>query len=124
MAVIPDLEEGTMDMTAQSCIDKEAEVRTDAYSSYSLLSQTFAKHTVFNLSKMEVTADKLFPWVHIMISNAKRWLLGIHHQIGDKYLQNYLNEFCYKQNRRYFNERLFDRLLIAAASIHWKPRAQ
>jgi len=124
MAVIPDLEEGTMDMTAQSCIRKEAEVRTDAYSSYSLLSQTFAKHTVFNLSKMEVTADKLFPWVHIMISNAKRWLLGIHHQIGDKYLQNYLNEFCYKQNRRYFNERLFDRLLIAAASIHWKPAAQ
>ncbi|MEM7374099.1 MAG: IS1595 family transposase, partial [Bacteroidota bacterium] len=38
-----------------------------------------------------------------------------------KYLQNYLNEFCYKQNRRYFNERLFDRLLIAAATLYWKP---
>ncbi|MDR1091964.1 MAG: IS1595 family transposase, partial [Prevotella sp.] len=27
-----------------------------------------------------------------------------------------LNEFCYKFNRRYFAENLFDRLLIAAVS--------
>ena len=25
-------------------------------------------------------------------------------------MQNYLNEFCYKFNRRYFGENLFDRL--------------
>jgi len=30
-----------------------------------------------------------------------------------KYLQNYLNEFVYKLNRRYFGNRLFDRLIIA-----------
>jgi hypothetical protein len=30
-----------------------------------------------------------------------------------KYLQAYLNEFCYKLNRRYFGEKLFDRLIIA-----------
>ncbi|MEM7373078.1 MAG: transposase, partial [Bacteroidota bacterium] len=63
----------------------------------------------------------LLPWVHIMISNAKRWIDGIFHHVNQKYFQNYLNEFCYKQNRRYFNERLFDRLLIAAATLYWKP---
>jgi len=31
-------------------------------------------------------------------------------------LQEYLNEFCYKFNRRYFGEDLFDRLVMIAAS--------
>jgi len=43
----------------------------------------------------------------------KKILDGIHHSNGQDYLQNYLNEYCYKYNRRYFGERIFDRLLIA-----------
>jgi len=31
-----------------------------------------------------------------------------------KYLQLYLNEFICKLNRRYFGEKLFDRLVIAS----------
>ncbi|WP_201290324.1 transposase, partial [Tenacibaculum maritimum] len=46
-------------------------------------------------------------------SNAKRNLLGNFHKIKRKYLQLYLNEFVYKLNRRYFEEKLFDRLVIA-----------
>jgi 20S proteasome alpha/beta subunit len=53
-------------------------------------------------------------WVHRAISNLKRKLLGINHMITYKYLQNYLNEFVYKLNRRYFGEALFDRLIIAS----------
>ncbi len=36
-------------------------------------------------------AGKKLPWVHTVISNAKRLFLGIHHSIGKGYLQNYLN---------------------------------
>ena len=60
-----------------------------------------------------VFSDKSTSYVDIAISNAKRTLLGIYHKIKGKYLQNYLNEFCYKLNRRYFGEKLFNRLLIA-----------
>jgi hypothetical protein len=35
-----------------------------------------------------------------------------------EYLQSYLNEFCYKFNRHYFEEALFDRLIIA--SVNYK----
>ena len=42
-------------------------------------------------------------------------LYGIYHKIKGKYLQLYLDEFCYKLNRRYFGEKLFDRLVIAVA---------
>jgi hypothetical protein len=43
-------------------------------------------------------------------------LLDIHHNIKPEYLQGYLNEFCYKFNRRYFGEALFDRLLLVGAT--------
>jgi len=49
----------------------------------------------------------------------KRDLLGIHHNVKDDYLQNYLNEFCYKVNRRYFEGQLFDRMMIAAIEQPW-----
>ena len=36
--------------------------------------------------------------------------------IKPEFLQEYLNEFCYKFNRRYFGEDLFERLVMIAAS--------
>ena len=59
------------------------------------------------------TTTETLRWVHIAISNAKRNFLGNYHKIKGKYLQLYLNEFVYKLNRRYFEEKLFDRLVIA-----------
>jgi hypothetical protein len=65
------------------------------------------------------TTVKTLRWVHIAISNAKRTLLGIYHKVKGKYLQLYLDEFCYKLNWRYFGERLFDRLTIAVSNNYW-----
>ena len=56
------------------------------------------------------------PWVHIAISNAKRQLLNSYHNIKPEFLQAYVDEFCYKFNRRYFGEALFGRLLVASVS--------
>ena len=39
------------------------------------------------------------------ISNAKRSILDTYHDIKAEFLQLYLNEFCYKFNRRYFGFR-------------------
>ena len=49
-----------------------------------------------------------------MISNAKRTFASIHHMIEGEYMQ--FDEFGYKINRRYFKDKLFDRLLIACIS--------
>ena len=67
------------------------------------------------------TTIETLKWVHITISNAKRNLLGNYHKIKEKYLQLYLNEFVYKLNRRYFEDKLFDRLVIAnITGYEWK----
>lgn len=62
------------------------------------------------------TAGKELPWVHIAISLAKRFILGTYHGVSSKHLQPYLDEFCYRFNRRVGEQRLFSRLLIACAA--------
>ena len=53
-------------------------------------------------------------WVYTAISNLKSNLLGIYYMVSEKYLQSFLNKLTYKLNRRYFGDKLFDRLNIAS----------
>lgn len=85
---------------------------TDKNTAYVDLKDIVSAHFTV-ISGKESTNDTL-RWVHKAISNLKRKLLGINHMITYKYLQNYLNEFVYKLNRRYFGEKLFDRLVLAS----------
>ena len=114
MKVISDLKADTIDREVKGNIDRESKLGTDASTSYVHLGNLVSGHRPQVIPKEEI--GNLLPWVHIAISNAKRLLLDIYHDITPEYLQGYLNEFCYKFNRRYFKERLFDRLLIACAN--------
>jgi hypothetical protein len=78
------------------------------------LHKSIKEHCPQVISEKEV--GKMLPWVHIAISNAGRMLPDLFHDIRPEYLQSYLNEFCYKFNRRYFGEKRFDRLMIVAVS--------
>jgi len=101
----------------QESITEKTIVFSDKSTSYVDISNFVEVHVTEKSSKE--TTTKTLPWVHIAISNAKRTLLGIYHKIKGKYLQLYLDEFCYKLNRRYFGEKLFDRLTIAMADNYW-----
>ena len=59
------------------------------------------------------------PWVNTVIANAKRQLLGVHHSIHREFLQNYLNEFCYKLKRRTYMSYLFDRMIVDGINDTW-----
>lgn len=95
-------------------LDRQAIVMSDSSTSYVDIADLVEGH-VTCISDRETVSTTL-KWVHITISNAKRTLLGIYHCIRRKYLQRYLDEFCYKLNRRYFGEHLFDRLTVAVAT--------
>ena len=98
--------------TVAADLDEQSIVFTDKSTSYVDIADFVELH-ITEKSDKETTKETL-KWVHITISNAKRNLLGNFHKIKRKYLQLYLNEFVYKLNRRYFEEKLFDRLVIAA----------
>jgi hypothetical protein len=95
----------------------DAALLTDAMPGFSKLKDVVAGDTALVVPKKE--AGKTLPWVHTVISNAKRLFLGIHHSIGREYLQNYLNEYCYKLNRRNFQSDLFDRMIVAGINDTW-----
>ncbi len=117
MLVIRDLTADMIEAQVKACIDPNATVKTDGFKSYSKLKTMVAQHQEFIVPPKE--ASSVLPWVHTMISNAKRTFAGIHHMIKGGYMQNYLDEFCYKVNRRYFQNKLFNRLLIACISDVW-----
>jgi transposase-like protein len=114
MIVIDDLKSETITPLVEEHVCRESVIDSDHSTSYVKLKDVVEKHHSQVIPKTEV--DKVLPWVHIAISNAKRQLLDIYHQINPEYLQSYLNEFCYKFNRRYFGESMFDRLIVASVS--------
>jgi len=118
MLVVDNLKGQTVGEKVSGNIKYDTVVKTDNYRSYSKIKENVWCHIAQNVSPKD--AVKVLPWVHTMISNAKRTLLGAHHMLSKKYVQNYLDEFCYKVNRRYFGEELFDRLLIACVTINYK----
>jgi hypothetical protein len=112
MIVIGDLCAKTIDRHVVANMDKNAVVYSDNSTSYTNMHKMVAEHRPKVIPK-ELVGTAL-PWVHIAIGNTKCLLLDVFHDIEPAYLQNYLNEFCYKFNRRYFGEWQFDRLLVAA----------
>ena len=115
MVVIPDTEPETIASKALESVDREAMILTDEFEAYDELRRFF--RDVPALSAGERTMH-LLPWVRTAITNSGRILEGIFHGVGRKYLQNYLDEFCYKLNRRYFGEALFGAML-GDSLIHW-----
>lgn len=117
MLVIGDFKASTITGKIKTGTDGNADVTTDGFSSYAALEKdgvTTSHHAVVADDKKSV--GKVLPWVHIAISNAKRSILDTYHDIKAEFLQLYLNEFCYKFNRRYLGFRLFDRLELCACT--------
>lgn len=118
MSVVQSLSKNDIGYEARAMAGKGATVTTDGKTSYGTLKDICKLHVEIAVED-KTKVSKTFPWVHTAISNAKKKLLGLHHHVKDIYMQNCLNEFCYKFNRRYFGIRLFDRLMVAAISGAW-----
>ena len=114
MLVVDNLKGQTVGEKVSENIKYDSVVKTDNYRSYSKIKDSVWCQIPQSVKPKD--AGKVLPWVHTMISNAKRTLLGVHHMISTKYAQNYLDEFCYKVIRRNYGDQLFDRLLIACVT--------
>jgi len=116
MKVIENLESQTLNQEIEKHIKEGTNSVSDDYSSYKKITSKI-NNKPRKVTKKNV--NTILPWVHKAISNAKRLFLDVHHRIDDDFLQNYLNEFCYKFNRRYFGDKTMERLIIAAVNHQW-----
>lgn len=117
MKKIKNLEAKTAQALIKDYIDSDSMLQTDKSTTFSDLSDCIDVH----VREISGTKEGNFnlKWVHIAISNLKKHL-QTYHMISERMMQNYLDEFCYKLNRRYFGEKLFDRLIIASIYPYWQ----
>ena len=99
-------------------IEKSSTLHTDAWKGYSGLDSLGYIHKITKV-KGEKASD-LLPYVHIVVSLLKRWILGTHQgSVSKKYINYYLDEFTFRFNRRTssYRVKLFYRLLENAVLI-------
>jgi len=98
-----------LDQIAQSQIDQNTIIFSDKSNEHVNL-KTYFENNVQALS-MSIQNLLDMKWVNITTSNLKRFLLGIYHTVKEKYIQYYLDEFCFKLNRRKHSN-MFENLLL------------
>lgn len=113
MKVTPSQKALEVEEIIDTALENKTIVFTDKSTSYTGIEKYAENH--YSQKSSSITTKTTLKWVHTAISNAKRLFNGIYHKINGKYLQNYLDEFCYKLNRRTFGINLFDRLVIAVS---------
>jgi transposase-like protein len=115
MEVIPNIKGTTIEGFAERNIVPGSRVSSDAFRSYNILSKNY-QHTS---KKYEATkGSKYLKWLHVLLSNAKAYIQGTYHGLDEKHLQRYLNEFCYRFNRRNFEGQGFYRLLASCINCN------
>jgi hypothetical protein len=94
---------------------------TDDWSGYgNLRTRGYDHHAIAECGDPEV-AEEFMPIIHLVFSNLKTWLNGIHHGVSAKHLQAYLNEFTFRFNRRFYPFNAFRSLLGIAGEVKARP---
>ncbi len=118
MGVIPRVDGRSLRRFTVKAVKKGSTLRTDGWSSYQTVARAGYEHEVLKTGGGKA-AVKVFPWIHAVIGNMKRMIDGTYHSVAPKHLNRYLAEFTYRANRRWIEEDLFSRLLVAA--VDGKP---
>lgn len=91
-------------------IEKGQMIKSDAYPALNIIDK---EHSHLKKVTPQEEARKWLPLVHIVIGNLKKFLNGTFHGVTFRYLQEYIGEFCYRFNRRFWEPELPLRLLNA-----------
>lgn len=86
-------------------VDPEALLRTDGWPGYARLKKTFQN---FHQEPSGAKGGN-FSTLHRVIMGFKAWLRGTHSKVD--HIQAYLDEYCYRYNRSFMKEGIFDNLL-------------
>lgn len=113
MKAVEDLKATTLSEVTSKIIAPETTVSTDLFPSYNQLGKDGYTHIAREFNYHD--NPEHLKWLHTVIGNVKAFIAGTYHGLGSKHLQSYLDEFCYRFNRRSFKGQLFNGLLNACA---------
>jgi len=118
LGVVPDASAASLQGFVDTRVKTGSTLWTDRFSSYGGLSWRGYPHAALPLRDDRDMAQRFLPWVHIVLSNLKRFLLGTHHKPEAKHLDRYVGEFTYRFNRRWQERSLFHRLTRACLTTN------
>lgn len=132
MFAIPNQQYDTIKPFVEEAVAKESRTITDGGHNLIKLKELVKEHIPYPETEEdvhEVVKTKL-PWVHIITGECRSGIEVIHKDVDKRFLQLYLNEYCWKFNRRFFRDRkkekfdLFDHLIRISAQytsdIKWR----
>jgi len=118
LTVLPDAKIDSIKEAVQKRVDDEPGghmFRTDALGRHHVV-RTLGHF--LNMSVMtKAQLDTSMACLSLAISHLKRFFRGTYHHYCRKYVQDFLNEFCYRWNRRHFKSRKVNHL-ITACTLH------
>ena len=114
LQVIPDNTAETLESFVQANVEPGSVVLSDGHASFDGLQALGYKHDPKIVGLM--AAHIVLPWTHRAFTLLKRWGMGVYHGLRRKYAQTYLDEYCYRFNRRYWRRVSFEKILNIAAA--------
>ena len=114
MQVTPNIKQASVKKFAHTSFADGSVIHSDGYRSYIPALEGYAhEHRPYDPN------SGLLHWLHIVISNAKAFILGTYHGLPKKHLQTYLDEYSFRFSRRDFGLALTERLVIAIGTSVW-----
>lgn len=98
-----------------------SKIISDGHSSYKPLADEGYIHEPKAYYKED--KEEFLKSLHKVIGNVKAYILGTYHGLGATYMQSYFDEFCFRFNRRFNLNEIFDRLLNACALAEPHPQS-
>lgn len=117
LAVVPDRSARALGGFVKTVVVPGARIITDDWSGYAGLTKHGFNHVAIAERGDPQVAEEFMPIVHLVFSNLKTWLRGIHHGVSPQHLQTYLNEFTFRFNRRFYPFNAFRSLLGIAGDV-------
>ena len=107
MKLVGDIKGKTLQQIVDKYFASKTKVECDGYHSYRGLKGVELNYNLYEAGDLH--------WLHTVISNFKTFLLGTYHG-RVTHLQSYMDEFCFRFNRRTTGNQLFLRLTRAVAT--------
>lgn len=104
---------------AGECVSPGSKIISDGHSSYKPLAAAGFQHQGRAYYKED--KEDFLKMLHNIIGNVKAFIQGTFHGLGPQHLQSYFDEFCFRFNRRFQPNQIFDRLLNACVLAEPHP---
>jgi transposase-like protein len=110
---IPDLTAETLCGNVREFVLPDSTVFTDEFASYNTLREgrRYKHQRINHASKVYVQGDVHTNTIEGFWSLVKRGIGGVYHQVSQKYLQSYLDEYTFRYNRRDQGNLIFTSIL-------------